>query len=102
MGMWKVHRGLRDDDGQALAAVAVARGGEDVVVARRLEHGLVAGQDPVAAVRLGLCDRALLAQRAVGPTGSAECSSELWSKWTTGQPPASVIAARLRRGSLIK
>jgi len=54
-------------NGQPLAAVAVALGREDLVVARRLEHGLVAGQDPVASVRLGPCDRRLLAQRAVGP-----------------------------------
>jgi hypothetical protein len=54
-------------DGQTLAAVAVALGREDLVMARRLEHGLVAGQDPVAPVRLGPRDGSLLPQRAVGP-----------------------------------
>ena len=65
----QVHRRLRDDDRQPLAAVRVARRGEDVVVTRCLEHGVVARHDPVAAVRLGPGDRALLPQLAVRRDG---------------------------------
>ena len=65
----QVHRRLRDDDRQPLAAVRVARRGEDVVVTRCLEHGVVSRHDPVAAVRLGPGDRALLPQLAVRGDG---------------------------------
>ena len=48
---------------------------------------VVAGAGPSFSAGL---DRTML-----DPTGSAECSSELWSKCTTGQRPLSFIAARL-------
>ena len=60
-------RGLRDHDREPVAAVLGALGRERLVVAGRLEHGLVVGEHPVTAVRLGPGDRRLLAKRTIGP-----------------------------------